>query len=95
LPSEYAHDHVRLTTQPLEQPRDRTALWPSLTDIGAQDMLLYASDYPHWDFDDPRLLRLPEAWRESVFDANARKLYGLPPNVEPAGEGLMAGGHAG
>jgi predicted TIM-barrel fold metal-dependent hydrolase len=95
LPSEYAHDHVRLTTQPLEQPRERTALWPSLADIGAQDMLLYASDYPHWDFDDPRLLRLPETWRESVFDANARRLYGLPPHEEPAGEGLVAGGQAG
>ena len=35
LPSEYARDHVRLTTQPLEQPRNPDALWPALEDIGA------------------------------------------------------------
>jgi predicted TIM-barrel fold metal-dependent hydrolase len=41
-------------------------------------MLLFASDYPHWDFDDPVLVRLPAAWREQVMDANARELYRLP-----------------
>ena len=38
---------------------------------------MFASDYPHWDFDDPRLLRLPPPWRERVMDGNARALYGL------------------
>jgi predicted TIM-barrel fold metal-dependent hydrolase len=78
LPSEYAHDHVRLTTQPLELPRKPAALWPSLEDVGARDMLMFASDYPHWDFDDPVVLRLPPEWREQVMDGNARRLYGLP-----------------
>jgi predicted TIM-barrel fold metal-dependent hydrolase len=41
-------------------------------------MLMFASDYPHWDFDDPVSLRLPPGWREQVMDANARALYGLP-----------------
>jgi predicted TIM-barrel fold metal-dependent hydrolase len=77
LPSEYARDHVRLTTQPLEQPRDPRALWPALEDIGASDMLMFASDYPHWDFDDPVTLRIPAAWRERVLDGNARELYRL------------------
>ncbi len=53
LPSEYAHDHVRLTTQPLEMPRKAANLWPALDDIGARDMLMFASDYPHWDFAAP------------------------------------------
>jgi uncharacterized protein len=53
-------------------------VWPSLEDIGARDMLMYASDYPHWDFDDPAHLRLPAEWREQVMDGNARALYGLP-----------------
>ena len=85
LPSEYARDHVRLSTQPLEQPRRRDALWPALADIGAGDMLMFASDYPHWDFDDPTILRLPEDWQEGILDGNARRLYGLPPRA-PAGE---------
>jgi predicted TIM-barrel fold metal-dependent hydrolase len=92
LPSEYAHDHVRLSTQPLEQPRDRRAMWPALADIGAQDMLMFASDYPHWDFDDPTFLRLPKDWREPVMDTNARELYGLP--ARAPGEAVTGGSAA-
>lgn len=90
LPSEYARDHVRMSSQPLERPKDPAALWPALEDIGAQDMLMYASDYPHWDFDDPRLLRLPAAWRDGVLDGNARRLYGLGPRRSAAEEVLAA-----
>jgi uncharacterized protein len=82
LPSEYAQDHIRMTTQPLEQPHDRDALWPSLADIGGRDMLLFASDYPHWDFDDPQTLRLPAGWRDRILDGNARELYRLPPGSD-------------
>ncbi|WP_461143425.1 amidohydrolase family protein [Salinifilum aidingensis] len=82
LPSEYAHDHVRITTQPLEQPRTKGALWPALEDIGAEDMLMFASDYPHWDFDDPNFLRIPENWRDRVLTENARNVYRLPRRVE-------------
>jgi predicted TIM-barrel fold metal-dependent hydrolase len=47
----------------------------------AEHTLLYCSDYPHWDFDDPGQIPLPEPWRERIFDTNARELYGLPPKV--------------
>jgi predicted TIM-barrel fold metal-dependent hydrolase len=86
LPSEYARDHIRLSTQPLEQPRNRAALWPALEDVGAEDMLMFASDYPHWDFDDPHRLALPPAWEDKVMDANARALYRLAPRERPDGE---------
>jgi uncharacterized protein len=82
LPSEYAREHIRVTTQPLEAPRNREALWASLADIGAEEMLMFASDYPHWDFDDPGQLRLPADWREAILDTNARRLYGLPARIE-------------
>jgi predicted TIM-barrel fold metal-dependent hydrolase len=77
LPSEYARTHVRLTTQPLERPRNPDALWAPLADIGAEEMLMFSSDYPHWDFDSPSAVRFPPAWRERVMDGNARELYGL------------------
>ena len=78
LPSEYARDHIRLTTQPLEQAPDRRHLWAVLEAIDAEQTLLYASDYPHWDFDDPTKLPLPAEWKPRIFAGNARELYGLP-----------------
>jgi predicted TIM-barrel fold metal-dependent hydrolase len=84
LPSEYAREYVRITTQPLEAPRNRDALWGALADIGGQDMLMFASDYPHWDFDDPSHLRLPPEWHDAVMDGNARRLYRLPQPAEVA-----------
>ncbi len=80
LPSEYAHDHIRLTTQPLEQPENKQHLWDLLEGIDGKNTLMFSSDYPHWDFDDPNKVALPPEWMENIFDANARKVYRkLPP----------------
>ena len=43
------------------------------------DKLLFATDYPHWDYDDPsRVLPagVSDANREAFYLGNARKLYG-------------------
>jgi uncharacterized protein len=88
LPSEYAHDHIRLSTQPLEQPQVARHLWSALEAIDGEHTLLFASDYPHWDFDDPTLVSLPTEWKPRIFSENARELYGLPartPSAVPAG----------
>jgi predicted TIM-barrel fold metal-dependent hydrolase len=78
-PSEVAREHVRFSTQPLEHTdgRDET-LFEMLEAAGAPDNLVFASDYPHWDFDDPGFMlnRLPEAWRAKVLHENAAELYG-------------------
>ena len=44
-------------------------------------MLLFATDYPHWDFDDPEQVAIPREWRQDVFSENARRLYKLPARV--------------
>lgn len=78
-PSEVALEHVRFTTQPLEHTDGRDALlFEMLEAAGAPDILCFASDYPHWDFDDPAFMvkRLPEAWRDGVMHGNAAALYG-------------------
>jgi len=78
-PSEAAREHVRLTTQPLEHTDGRDdLLFELLEAVGAPDILCFASDYPHWDFDDPAfvLRRLPESWRQQVLHANAAAFYG-------------------
>jgi uncharacterized protein len=78
-PSEYIRESVRLTTQPLEEPADPTDLHKVLGAIDAADLLLYSSDYPHHDFDNPRIVlrKFPEEWRERIFYANAHAFYGL------------------
>ncbi len=78
-PSEVAREHVRFSTQPLEHTDGHDAtLFEMLEAAGAPDNLCFASDYPHWDFDDPgfMLKRLPEAWRDKVLHENAAELYG-------------------
>jgi len=88
LPSEYARDHIRLSTQPLEEPPRVEHLWSILEAIDGERTLIFASDYPHWDFDDPTRLHIPPAWRERVMAENARELYGLPVReVASAGAG--------
>ncbi len=75
LPSEYARDHIRFGTQPLESPANKEHLWAVLETIDAKNTLIFASDYPHWDFDDPFKLNLPADWRDNIFDLNAHKVY--------------------
>jgi predicted TIM-barrel fold metal-dependent hydrolase len=44
------------------------------------DRIMFASDYPHWDFDDPMLALPPslsEERRAKLFSENARALYRL------------------
>jgi uncharacterized protein len=78
-PSEVAREHIRFTTQPLEHTDGHDELlFEMLEAAGAPDTLCFATDYPHWDFDEPgfMLKRLPEAWRERVLHENAAELYG-------------------
>jgi len=78
-PSEYVRDHVRLGTQPLERPDDDRHLLALLDMMDAAELLMFSSDYPHWDFDSPTRAfpRLPDELRDAIFSGNARRLYGL------------------
>jgi predicted TIM-barrel fold metal-dependent hydrolase len=82
-PSEYVWEHVRFTTQPLEEPADERLLLPAIEGLRPRETLCYASDYPHWDFDEPvqTLRRLPHEWRDAVAHANAMSFYRLPAPV--------------
>ncbi|HET6308777.1 MAG TPA: amidohydrolase family protein [Rhodopila sp.] len=77
LPSEYIRDHIWLTTQPMEEPESAAHLRDTIEWIG-WDRLLFATDYPHWDYDDPRTampLRLSAGERHAFYIGNARRLY--------------------
>jgi predicted TIM-barrel fold metal-dependent hydrolase len=78
-PSEYIKDHIWVSTQPMEDPERSKHLLDICEWIG-WDHILFASDYPHWDFDDPRQALpgiIPAERRRDIFGANARKLYGF------------------
>ena len=78
LPSEYIRAQVWFTTQPMEEPDPREHLLDTIAWIG-WDRLLFATDYPHWDFDDPDQalpLRIPAAQRQALMRDNALALYG-------------------
>jgi predicted TIM-barrel fold metal-dependent hydrolase len=78
LPSEYIIENVRFTTQPFLEPRKPEHLLAMLDIVHAERTLLFSSDYPHWDFDNPlqALMRVPEEMRERIRSGNAIELYG-------------------
>jgi uncharacterized protein len=50
-PSEIIRDHVRLTIQPFDDPPEQSQVQTIIDEIGSDEMLLFATDYPHWHFD--------------------------------------------
>jgi predicted TIM-barrel fold metal-dependent hydrolase len=78
-PSEYVREHFWFTTQPIEEPETNTHLLDTLRWIGP-DRLMFSTDYPHWDFDDPRFaFKVPLSRDEHrlIFRDNAKALFGL------------------
>jgi predicted TIM-barrel fold metal-dependent hydrolase len=79
MPSEYIRSNVWLTTQPMEEP-DRRKHFGDMAGWIGWDRLIFATDYPHWDFDDPANalpIRLDDDKRQALFRDNARTVYGL------------------
>lgn len=78
LPSEYILNNVRFATQPMEEPSKPEHLLQIFDMLEAQRTMLYASDYPHWDFDNPKIAfkDVPPDLRQRIFVGNALDLYG-------------------
>ena len=81
LPSEYIREHVFLTTQPVEEPHTSQQFLQLMEHFGDMvNNILFASDYPHWDSDDPDFA-LPTVLSDDVLQAiqydNAKRLYNL------------------
>jgi predicted TIM-barrel fold metal-dependent hydrolase len=77
-PSEYVRSNMRFTSQPLIEPPVRGQLEQILDMLYADDVLLFSSDYPHWDFDDPRraLSEISAERRQRICVDNAVSLFG-------------------
>src|SRR5258708_5829861 len=80
-PSEYMRD-MYYSSQPMEI-QDQAALEQTFRMMDAENHLLYASDYPHWDFDLPSTIwDLPfvsEKGKHNILGGTAARLFKLPP----------------
>jgi hypothetical protein len=80
-PSYYLRHRIRSTTQPMEEPEHPADLVPLLQEIG-EDVLMFSTDYPHWDFDNPHRAfqtAVPPDLRTRIMNDNAREYYRFTP----------------
>lgn len=78
-PSEQIRSQVWVSTQPMEEPERGAHILDTCEWVG-WDRILFATDYPHWDFDDPRQALpgiIPAEKRRDIYGGNARTLYGF------------------
>jgi len=79
-PGEIVAEHVFLTTQPLEEPENPKHFKMILEMFDAARMLMFSTDFPHWDGDVPDFTArsFPAELRTRVMSETARELYHLP-----------------
>jgi predicted TIM-barrel fold metal-dependent hydrolase len=64
----------------MDEPGTPAQLATFLDYLGMDDRILFATDYPHWDFDDPVRVFPPTIdaeRRKKFFSGNAERLFGL------------------
>lgn len=79
-PSAYIREHIRWTIQPFDAPPEPRWLAATLEQLGSDDLLLFATDYPHWHFDAPEQAipaAIPAALRPKILADNAAAFYGF------------------
>ncbi|HMN29108.1 MAG TPA: amidohydrolase family protein [Caldilineaceae bacterium] len=80
LPSAYVREHVRLTWLPLDAPPTPGQLLQVIEQLESEELLLFATDYPHWHFDTPEEIlpaHLPASLLPKLLAENARSFYRL------------------
>lgn len=79
-PSEYVKEHIRFSTQPVDDPEDRDDFKQYLEWLGSDSLLMFSSDYPHATFDDPgwSIRQFPQSAVRQIMAGNAIEFYDLP-----------------
>jgi len=79
-PSEYMQEFW-YGIQPLEIPEDEEYLEYIIEMLGGADRLMYASDYPHWDYDLPKVITdrpfLSDSEKQRILSGNANEVFGF------------------
>jgi predicted TIM-barrel fold metal-dependent hydrolase len=81
------------TSQPLERT-NMELLQATMKVINAETQLLYASDWPHWDFDTPTSITtlpfLNEQAKRNILGLNAARLFNLEVNrLRPSAQEVL------
>ena len=63
-PEAFVRDHVRLTAQPFDGPPGAAHIGRVMDQLQSDDMLLFATDFPHWHYDGDAML--PEGLSPSL-----------------------------
>lgn len=78
-PSDYVRDHIWTSTQPIDEPQDPAHLQEMFEEFGVEN-ILFASDYPHFDFDSPETV-FPASFdtsvRQKIFQTNGKRFFEL------------------
>ncbi|MFB6161654.1 MAG: amidohydrolase family protein [Haloferacaceae archaeon] len=81
-PEECMRDQFYVATQPLEEPDDPADLRHVIEAVGTEN-IMFSTDYPHWDFDNPETVAaqygaaFSEAERRRVLAGNAAEAFGI------------------
>lgn len=82
-PEAYIRDRCYFATQPIGEPMDPAHL-NALMEVIGSDSLLFATDFPHWDFDHPEALDkhlrrdFSDDQRDQLLADNAAGLFDIP-----------------
>jgi predicted TIM-barrel fold metal-dependent hydrolase len=76
-PIDIAKAHFRLTTQPFDVPEDKVVISKIIDHLQSDRLLLFSSDYPHWQFDGDQVLPagLSETLRRKLQTENPLDTY--------------------
>jgi predicted TIM-barrel fold metal-dependent hydrolase len=76
-PSEIIRNHVRFTVQPIDAPDERDAILRLTDHLKSDELLLFSTDYPHWQFDGDAALPngLPDDLFRKIVSENALAIY--------------------
>ena len=79
MPTEYLKGHVRFCSSKLEGPVDPAMATEWFEQIGKEDLLMFASNYPHWSWAKPDDLPagISDDQRAKILWKNASELYKL------------------
>jgi predicted TIM-barrel fold metal-dependent hydrolase len=88
-PLEIFRDHFRLTVQPFDAPDSPDIVRRIIDHLGSDELLLFSSDYPHWQFDGDNFLPagIPAELARKIMVDNPRATYFGAATTENNGTG--------